>query len=1110
MIEVDSTGIGSLNTAYLSLYNPLTYELMDYSYNNNLTQISFKPTSSGTYYLRVSEMNDDETGNYSVKVSTVSNDTTTPTLTSLIIPSNIDISKGNSVLGISATATDDLSGINKMVIWLDNNLSYSHTVDSTSFSSWKLIGLYGIYDSWTDGRAIETNGISSSNANGTYNITKVDLTDNANNKITYTNSQLKTMGINTSFEITGGATDLPAMQIISSIENGKIILSISTNTWTSSTNTLNFTLNYDSSIGHYEEYKSGGSGAYSVSSYISEIGSSGKLTFNSSISNYGDNTDIIKLVFNPLKTNTNFLYDISSAKINSTYLGITQGEYKIPSAPTITSISTGTVTENAVTSTVIYKATATDANTTLKYSLSGTDAALLNINSTIGNVTLKTSANYEAKKSYSFNVIASDGSLTATKAVIVNVTNVNEFAPTSANKIITINEDSKKVLSLSDFVFKDSDADSSLSKVKITQLETKGNLKLNGKDVILNQEILASDIKAGKLVFTPISNEFGTSYTNFKFQVSDGTKYSTSSYTTTFNVTQVIDTVSKTTSYTLPSLIENLTLTGIANINGTGNSLNNTITGNSANNILNGKSGNDKLNGGAGADTLYGELGNDILNGGIGADIMLGGAGNDTYYVDNVGDKVYETKTTSSTSGDAGGIDKVNSSISYTLTSFVENLSLTGSSNINGTGNSLNNKITGNSAANKLTGGAGNDILDGKAGIDTMIGGTGNDIYYVDSKKDVVTEKKDEGRDKVVSYLESYTLAANVEDLDLLSSAITGIGNALDNTIMGNELDNVLKGGAGADILVGGLGNDTLDGGKGNDYLAGGAGNDTYYVDNEEDEVIELEKEGIDTVISSVTYTLTDYVENLTLTGKSNINGTGNDLDNIIIGNSGANTLTGNAGNDTLDGKAGADRLIGGTGDDIYYVDNVKDVVIEEENEGIDTVYSSVTYTLTDHVENLILSGTKAINGTGNALDNLIIGNTGNNILKGGEGNDTLYGGLGNDTLYGGAGSDKFVFNTTLNASKNKDTIKDFNVLDDTIELENAIFEKLTATGLLNFDNFVSTTDGKAKDSNDYIVYNKNNGQLFYDADGSGKGAAILFAVVENKANLTNADFTVI
>ena len=145
-----------------------------------------------------------------------------------------------------------------------------------------------------------------------------------------------------------------------------------------------------------------------------------------------------------------------------------------------------------------------------------------------------------------------------------------------------------------------------------------------------------------------------------------------------------------------------------------------------------------------------------------------------------------------------------------------------------------------------------------------------------------------------------------------------------------------------------------------------------------------------------------------------------------------------------------------------------------------------------------------------NELANEIIGNSGSNYLFGYNGNDILNGKLGNDILVGGAGKDNFVFDTTLNATTNKDTIKDFNVADDTISLENAIFAKLTATGLLNSANFVSTTDGKAKDSNDYIVYNKTNGQLFYDADGNGAGASVLFAVVENKANLTNADFTVI
>ena len=252
---------------------------------------------------------------------------------------------------------------------------------------------------------------------------------------------------------------------------------------------------------------------------------------------------------------------------------------------------------------------------------------------------------------------------------------------------------------------------------------------------------------------------------------------------------------------------------------------------------------------------------------------------------------------------------------------------------------------------------------------------------------------------------------------------------------------------------------------------------------------------------------LDDYVMSFNVLNK---NGNYSTTGVSLTGTSGNDTLTGGAGNDILDGKAGIDTMIGGTGNDTYYVDNTKDVVTELASQGTDLVNSSITYTLGANVENLTLTGTAAINGTGNTLNNVISGNTGNNVLNGGAGDDIIYGREGNDTLNGGLGKDTFVFNTKLNASTNKDTIKDFNVVDDTISLENAIFAKLTATGLLNSANFVSTTDGKAKDSNDYIVYNKTNGQLFYDADGNGAGASVLFAVVENKANLTNADFTVI
>ncbi|MBV6411715.1 MAG: hypothetical protein GAKPKEKM_02593 [Rhodocyclaceae bacterium] len=493
------------------------------------------------------------------------------------------------------------------------------------------------------------------------------------------------------------------------------------------------------------------------------------------------------------------------------------------------------------------------------------------------------------------------------------------------------------------------------------------------------------------------------------------------------------DTVRSSINWTLGATLENLTLTGSANRVGTGNALDNVLTGNSGNN------------------TLYGLAGNDWLDGGDGTDTLIGGTGDDTYVVDNAADVVTEN---------AGeGTDTVQASFTYTLAANVENLILLEAGGaINGTGNALDNVISGNAANNTLNGGG---------GADTLIGGLGDDIYVVDTL-DTVVENAGDGIDTVQAGF-TYTLGANIETLTLTgSAAIDGYGNELDNTLTGNsaanvlagglgndtyvigatdtvvenagegadtvqasfsyaltanvenltltgsaainatgnELDNTLTGNSGVNVLTGLAGNDWLDGKAGADTMIGGAGDDTYVVDNAGDVVTELVGEGIDTVRTNLTYTLGANIENLLLTGSSAVCGTGNELDNVLTGNSGVNILTGGAGNDTLDGKAGADTMIGGTGDDTYTVDNAGDVVTENAGEGNDTVVSSIAYTLGANLENLTLSGSSGIAGTGNADANIIVGNTGANTLWGRDGDDTLRGNGGADTLNGENGND--------------------------------------------------------------------------------------------------------
>jgi Ca2+-binding RTX toxin-like protein len=400
------------------------------------------------------------------------------------------------------------------------------------------------------------------------------------------------------------------------------------------------------------------------------------------------------------------------------------------------------------------------------------------------------------------------------------------------------------------------------------------------------------------------------------------------------------DLVKTSLTFSLASLafIENLTLAGTSHVDATGNALNNVLTG------------NDGIN---------------RLDGGVGNDTMIGGKGDDTYVVDAAGDVISETVAA------GGGADLVESSVDFSLSVFanVENLRLTGSA-LNGIGNGLANVIIGTS---------GNNTLDGLGGADTLKGGVGNDIYVLDSAGDAIDEEANVDADDLVRAavnVDLTTLAGGrVEHATLTGTAnINALGNTANNKLTGNDGANELDGSVGADTLAGGLGNDT-------------------YVVDASDQVVEAVDGGTDLVKSNADFSLVAlaFVENVTLIGTSDIDATGNGLDNVLDGNEGANQLDGGVGNDTM---------IGGKGDDTYVVDDAGDVISETvaAGGGTDLVESSVDYSLAAfaNVENLKLTG-GALSGAGNGLANVIVGTSENNTLDGLGGADTLKGGVGND-----------------------------------------------------------------------------------------------------------------
>jgi Ca2+-binding RTX toxin-like protein len=313
-----------------------------------------------------------------------------------------------------------------------------------------------------------------------------------------------------------------------------------------------------------------------------------------------------------------------------------------------------------------------------------------------------------------------------------------------------------------------------------------------------------------------------------------------------------------------------------------------------------------------------------------------------------------------------------------------------------------------------------------------------------------------------------------------------------------------------------------LNGDAGTDSMTGGDGDDTYYVERSTDRVIETGSTGHDIIYSSTSsFTLGALLEDLTLTGTKGSKGFGNVLDNIMTGNAGnnflsgndgadilngndgADTLNGGDGADQLDGGTGADRLVGGDGNDIYFVDDVADVVVENLGKGSDLVRATVSYTLLANIEVLDLTGGESINGTGNAMNNKVIGNSGENVLKGlvgsdtldgGDGNDILIGGFGNDILTGGVGADSFVFERT----NGSDHITDFTSGDDHVNLAAALVSFLGGTNKLTEASFYAAADAvTGHDADDRLIYNTTIGALYYDVDGIGRKSAVQIAMLD-------------
>ncbi len=561
------------------------------------------------------------------------------------------------------------------------------------------------------------------------------------------------------------------------------------------------------------------------------------------------------------------------------------------------------------------------------------------------------------------------------------------------------------------------------------------------------------------------------------------------------------------------------------------------ITGTGKDDTLTGTTGADEIYGLGGNDVIDGLDGDDLLNGGAGNDTITDGAGSDTVLGRDGSDSIFASPGAGSDTYDGGNgaaneVDIVFYNLA--LAGVVVDLRLAADQapssgtvdaagigvdqliNIEGvSGSDFADILIGSAGDNTLIGRKGDDELRSGGGDDFLNGGDGNDLLDGGSGTDRASYAGADQGVRVSLAISGAQITG--EGTDTLVGIEDLTGSKFADSLFGSDGDNSLIGGEGDDRLVGGLGNDTLNGGLGVDRMYGGLGDDIYIVRDATDYAYENAGEGTDLVQSSVTHRLRGNVENLELTGSTAINGTGNDLANILTGNNGANSLfgldgddrlIGGLGNDKLNGGLGLDRMYGGLGDDTYYVSDATDYAYENAAEGTDRVYSSISLTLRSNIEYLFLTGTGAINGRGNDINNLLVGNDaanslagllgddqlygrgGDDTLNGGDGNDWLEGGAGFDRHYGGLGADSFVFRDGDFASAvpaGADQIHDFSQAEgDQIRLD-AVDADTGTAGDQAFA-FIGTTafSGVAGE----LRYEEISGNTYLSGDTNGDGVA--------------------